>query len=58
MKKLNKALKQYFEELIYFAGAKNVNIRLVYIPENNRYTVTIFFNDNTIINLMKAEIIL
>lgn len=58
MKKLNKALKQYFEELIYFAGAKNVNIRLVYLAYCNKYTVTVFFNDNTIKNLMKGEIIL
>lgn len=57
MKKLNTALKLYFSELLYFAGTKT-NIRLVYLSYCNKYTVTVFFTDNTIINLMKGEIIL
>lgn len=57
MKKLNKALKKFFEEKIYFADM-NINIRLVYLSYCNKYTVTVFFTDNTIINLMKGEIIL
>lgn len=58
MKKLNKALKQFISEKIYFADSPKVNIRLVYIPDVNKYSVTIFFTDYTIINLMKAQIIL
>lgn len=57
MKKLNSALKLYFSELLYFAGTKT-NIRLVYLAYCNKYTVTVFFTDNTIKNLMKGEIIL
>lgn len=56
MKKFNKALKQYFQELIYFAGT-DVNVRLVYTHYNNRFCVTIFYTDYVIENLMKGEII-
>lgn len=57
MKKLNKALNKFFYEKIYFADM-NINIRLVYLSYCNKYTVTLFFTDNTIINCMKGEIIL
>lgn len=57
MKSLNKALKKFIEEKIYFADM-NLNIRLVYLHYCNKYTVTIFFTDNTIKNFMKGEIIL
>jgi hypothetical protein len=56
MKNFNKAFKQYLNELIYFAGT-NVNVRLVYTNYNNRFCVTVFYTDSTIINLMKGEII-
>ena len=58
MKKLNKALKQFINEKIYFADSHKVNIRLIYIPDVNKYSVSVFFTDNTILNLMKAQIIL
>ena len=57
MKKLNRALKNFIAEKIYFSDTDH-NIRLVWIPDANRYTITIFFTDHTITNLMKAEIIL
>lgn len=57
MKKLNRALKNFIAEKIYFSGTDH-NIRLIWIPDDNRYTITIFFTDHTIVNLMKAEIIL
>jgi hypothetical protein len=56
MKNFSKAFKQYLNELIYFAGT-NVNVRLVYTNYNNRFCVTVFYTDSTIINLMKGEII-
>jgi hypothetical protein len=58
MRKLNKALKQFILEKIFFADSPKVNIRLIYIPDVNKYSVSVFFTDNTIINLMKAQIIL
>lgn len=57
MKNLNKNLKRFIEEKIYFAGT-DYNIRLVWLPIDAKFTITIFFTDDTIINKMKAEIIL
>jgi len=57
MKKFNREFKRYICECLYFAGT-DFNIRLVWLPEDQKYTTTIFFTDHTIVNLMKAEIIL
>jgi hypothetical protein len=57
MKNFNKAFKKFIAEKIYFAGT-DYPIHLVWLPEDKKYTITIFFNRNTITNLMKAEIII
>lgn len=57
MKKFNREFKRYISECLYFSGT-DYNIRLIWLPEDQKYSTTIFFTDHTIVNLMKAEIIL
>jgi hypothetical protein len=57
MKNFNKAFRKFIAEKIYFAGTE-YPIHLVWLPEDQKFTTTIFFNEHTIINLMKAEIII
>ncbi len=57
MKNFNNAFRKFIAEKIYFAGTE-YPIHLVWLPEDQKFTTTIFFNEHTIINLMKAEIII